>query len=141
MDFEDGKKKAGGFIKEFKEFAMKGSVIDLAVGVVIGGAFGAIVSSLVSDIIMPFVSLLVGKEDFSSIVFKIGDTNFPVGNLINAIFQFLIISFSLFIVIRQLNKLTPKKEEAPATTKKCKYCLSEVPLEATRCPFCTSELE
>lgn len=136
-----GKEKTKGFIKEFKEFAMKGSVIDLAVGVVIGGAFGAIVSSLVENILMPFVSLIVGKQDFSSIVFSIGETNFPVGNVLNAIFQFLIIAFSLFIIIRQLNKLSPKEEPGAPTTKKCPYCLSEVPIEATRCAFCTSELE
>lgn len=140
MDLKNHKEKAGGFFKEFRDFAMKGSVIDLAVGVVIGGAFGKIVNSLVEDIIMPLVSLLLGKEEFSQIKFNIGTAVVPIGNFINAIVQFLIISFALFLVLRQLNRMMPAKEEV-ATSKKCPYCLTDIPIKATRCPNCTSELE
>lgn len=141
MDLEKQKEKAGGFLSEFKDFAMKGNVVDLAVGVVVGGAFGNIVSSLVADIIMPLVGKLIGDVDFSDLVINLGGDNvLKYGNFINNIIQFLIISFSIFIVIRQINKLTPKPEEGPVTTKNCQYCLSEIAIEASRCPNCTSEL-
>jgi large conductance mechanosensitive channel len=143
--------------KEFKEFAMKGNMIDLAVGIIIGGAFGKIVTSLVNDIIMPLLGLILGNIDFSNLFIPLGKGTFKtieaakaagVGTLnygifINNIIDFLIVALSIFIVIKQLNRLKKKEEAAPApvTTKKCKYCLSEIPLEATRCPNCTSELE
>lgn len=145
-------------LKEFKAFAMKGNVIDLAVGVIIGGAFGKIVSSLVNDIIMPLVGLLLGNIDFSNLFITLGEGNFKTladaqaagvatlnyGLFINNIIDFLIIAFSIFIVIKQLNKISMKKEvPAPAaapTTKTCKYCYSEVHIDATRCPHCTSSL-
>ncbi len=141
-------------LKEFKEFAMKGSVVDLAIGVIIGGAFGKIVSSLVNDIIMPIIGGLIGKVDFTNFFISLDGTKYPslqaakdagaatfnYGVFINTIIEFLIISFSLFLVIRQINRLRKKEEPKPVTTKKCKYCLSEIPLEATRCPHCTSEL-
>jgi large conductance mechanosensitive channel len=145
-------------LKEFKEFAMKGNIVDLAVGVVIGGAFGKIVTSLVNDIIMPTVSLLIGKVDFSNLFIdlsgkghktielakKAGDATINYGLFINNVIDFLIIAFSIFIVIKQLNKLnklTKKKEEpAPAKSKKCKYCYSEIHIDATKCPHCTSQL-
>ncbi|MGE5677290.1 MAG: large conductance mechanosensitive channel protein MscL [Pseudomonadota bacterium] len=145
-------------LKEFKAFAMKGNVIDLAVGVIIGGAFGKIVSSLVNDIIMPLVGLLLGNIDFSNLFITLGEGSFKTladaqaagvatlnyGLFINNIIDFLIIAFSIFIVIKQLNKITLKKEEpAPAaapTTKTCKYCRSEVHIDATKCPHCTSSL-
>lgn len=142
--------------KEFKQFAMKGSVLDLAVGVVIGAAFGKIVSSLVSDIIMPVVGLLMGKVDFSNLFIVLGDGTFKTlaaaeeagvptikyGIFMNNVLDFLIIAFAIFIVVKQLNRLSKKKEEpAPVTTKACKYCYSEMHIDATRCPHCTSVVE
>lgn len=143
-------------LNEFKKFAMKGSIVDLAVGVVIGGAFGKIVSSLVSDIIMPLIGLLLGKVDFSNRFITLGNGHFNTidaakkagiptlnyGVFINNIIDFLIISFSIFLVITQINRFTRRREkEKSTTTKKCKYCYSEIPIEATRCPHCTSKLE
>ncbi|MEW5901750.1 MAG: large-conductance mechanosensitive channel protein MscL [Acidobacteriota bacterium] len=147
--------------KEFKEFALRGSVVDMAVGIVIGAAFGAIVSSLVADVITPPVGLLLGKIDFSSLflVLKSGTTAGPyatltaakqagavtlnLGVFINTIISFLIVAFSIFLVIRQVNKLRRKAEAlaaAPAT-KECPHCFSAISARATRCPFCTSTLE
>jgi large conductance mechanosensitive channel len=141
--------------KEFKEFAVKGNMIDLAVGIIIGGAFGKIISSLVSDIIMPLVGMVLGNVDFSNRFITLGEGAFKTvadakaagvatlnyGLFINNIIDFLIIAFSIFIVIKQINRFKKKEEAAEPTTKKCKYCLSEIPLEATRCPNCTSQLE
>lgn len=126
-------------LKEFKDFAIKGNVIDLAVGVIIGGAFGKIVASLVNDIIMPIMGLLIGKVNFADLHF--GVINY--GIFINTIIEFLIIAFSIFIVIRQLNRLKKKEEVAVVipTTKTCPYCYTEIHLDATRCPHCTSELK
>lgn len=126
-------------LKEFKDFAIKGNVIDLAVGVIIGGAFGKIVASLVNDIIMPIMGLLIGKVNFADLHF--GVINY--GIFINTIIEFLIIAFSIFIVIRQLNKFKKKEEVAVVipTTKTCPYCYTEIHLDATRCPHCTSELK
>lgn len=151
-------------LKEFKEFALKGNIMDLAIGVVIGGAFQQIVTSLVQDIIMPCVSLFTGKVDFSDMVIRVGDTTIKYGNFITAIVNFLIIAFSIFLVVRYLNKLNKLKElgDDIATkldksgklkrhaveeetkepeTKICPYCLNEIKYKATRCPNCTSELE
>ena len=141
--------------KEFKAFAMKGNVIDLAVGVIIGGAFGKIVSSLVNDIIMPLVGLILGNGDFTNLFITLGDGSFMTleeakaagvatlnyGLFINNIINFLIIAFSIFIVIKQLNRIPKKKEEpAPVKTKACKYCYSEIHIDASKCPHCTSDL-
>jgi large conductance mechanosensitive channel len=144
-------------LKEFKEFAMRGNVVDLAVGVVIGGAFGRIVTSFVDDIIMPLLGLLIGGMDFTNLFISLDGNKYAslaeaqnavaptlnYGLFIGTIVDFLIIAFSIFIVIKQLNKF--KKNEEPVvaepTTKLCNYCLSEVPIKATRCPHCTSELE
>lgn len=141
--------------KEFKKFAMKGNVLDLAVGVVIGGAFGKIVTSLVNDIVMPLVGLLLGKVDFTNLFITFGNGTFNTldeakeagistlnyGLFANSIIDFLIISFSIFLVIKQLNRFNKKKEgPAPATTKKCEYCFSEIHIDATKCPHCTSAL-
>jgi large conductance mechanosensitive channel len=146
--------------KEFKEFAMRGNVIDLAVGIVIGTAFGTIVKSLVSDIIMPPIGFLLGKVDFTNlfIVLKAGaKTAAPYtslaeaqtagavtlnyGMFINTIINFIIIAFAIFMVIRSINKFKkPVTISAEPSTKDCPYCLISVPIKATRCPHCTSEL-
>ena len=145
--------------KEFKEFAMRGNVVDMAVGIIIGAAFGTIVKSLVSDVIMPPIGLLLGNVDFSNlfVVLKAGTTAGPYASLadaqtagavtinygffINTIISFLIVAFAVFMIIKQMNRL---KKEAPAAapaTKECPVCMSAVPLKATRCPFCTSDLK
>ena len=146
--------------KEFKEFAMKGNVVDMAVGIIIGAAFGTIVKSLVADVIMPPIGLLLGNVDFSNlfILLKEGTTAGPFasiadaqkagavtlnyGMFINTIISFVIVAFAIFLVIRGLNKLK-REEAAPAeepTTKECPQCFSTIPIKATRCAYCTSEL-
>ena len=134
------------FLEEFKKFAMRGNVLDMAVGMVIGGAFTAIVNSLVNDIISPLVGLF-GNVDFSDKVLMIGDVALNYGSFLMAVINFLIVAFALFMVVKAVNKASSlhKKEEeakpaAPAT-KTCPYCMSEIPLAATRCPHCTSQLE
>ena len=131
-------------LKEFKEFALKGNIMDMAVGVVIGGAFQKIVNSLVNDIIMPAISVLTGNVDFTDMVFTVGDASIKYGNFITTIVDFLIIAFSIFIVIRYLNKFKKKEEvveeEKEPGTKVCPFCLTDVKYHATRCPHCTSEL-
>jgi large conductance mechanosensitive channel len=131
--------------KEFKEFAMRGSVLDMAVGIIIGGAFGTIVSSLVSDVLMPPIGMLLGKVDFSTLGIRLSDTvAISYGKFLNAVISFLIVAFSLFLVIRGMNRMTKKAEaEAPAppTTKDCPFCATAVPIKAVRCPHCTSDLK
>lgn len=141
--------------KEFKEFAMRGNVIDLAVGVVIGGAFGKIISSFVADVIMPLIGLLLGKISFENLFVSLSGEKFAslaaaqeagaptlnYGLFISAIVDFLIVALVIFLVIKGINKLQ-KPEPVPApTTKKCPYCFTEIALEATRCPNCTSQLD
>ena len=129
--------------KEFKEFAMRGSVLDMAIGIIIGGAFGTIVSSLVADILMPPIGMLLGRVDFSSLAIRLSDTvAIGYGKFINSVISFLIIAFSLFLVIRGMNRMK-KAEAAPAepTTKDCPFCATAVPIKAVRCPHCTSELK
>ncbi|HEV8601379.1 MAG TPA: large conductance mechanosensitive channel protein MscL [Patescibacteria group bacterium] len=126
--------------KEFKEFAIKGNALDLAVGVVIGAAFSQIVNSLVNDILLPPLSLITGKVDFTSRVIRVfGHTLFRYGSFINAVINFLIISFAVFLLVRQINRFKRRPEEV-ANTKECPYCASAIPLKAVRCPNCTSEL-
>jgi large conductance mechanosensitive channel len=148
-------------LKEFKEFAMKGNVIDMAVGIIIGAAFGTIVNSLVQDVIMPPIGLLLGSVDFSNIfaVLKEGKVAGPYASLaaaksagavtinfgvfVNTIISFIIVAFAVFLLVRTINKLR-RQEEAPPpvpTTKECTYCFSNIPIQATRCPNCTSELK
>jgi large conductance mechanosensitive channel len=143
-------------LKEFKAFALRGNVIDLAIGVIIGGAFGKIISSLVNDIIMPPIGLLLGKVQFTSLFIDLSGKGYtsleaaktdgaPVlayGNFIQTTIDFLIVAFVIFLMVRAINRLTaPKPAPAPApTTKECPYCLSTIPLKATRCPNCTSQL-
>lgn len=132
-------------LSEFKKFALKGNVVDMAVGVVIGGAFGTIVKSLVDNVIMPPLGWLIGRVDFSSLAIVINsDTKISYGKFLNSVISFLIIAFVIFIVIRELNRiripfLGAEEEEAP-TTKTCPFCCSTIPIKARRCPNCTSEL-
>jgi large conductance mechanosensitive channel len=135
-----------GMLKEFKEFAMKGNVIDMAVGIIIGAAFGKIVSSLVSDVVMPPIGVVLGNVDFSSLVVTLKEKSGDVpavairyGVFINTVIDFLIVAFAIFFVIKQLNRL--KRPEAPAvTTKDCPRCLMSIPLKATRCGHCAVDL-
>ena len=147
--------------KEFKEFALRGNVLDMAVGIVIGAAFGGIVNSFVSDVVMPPIGLLLGNVDFSNLYIilkegavagpfaslaeakKAGAVTVSYGVFINTIINFLIIAFVVFLFIRNINKLRRKEEAPPAapTTKDCIYCFSKIPIQATRCPHCTSELK
>lgn len=132
------------FFDEFKKFISRGNVMDMAVGIIIGGAFTAIVTSLVEDIITPILGIF-GGMDFSDVVLTINGSNFGIGKFITAIINFLLIALVLFSIIKAINKAQTigkkKEEEAAPTTKKCPYCLSKIPLEATRCPHCTSELK
>lgn len=134
------------FLKEFKEFALRGNVMDLAVGVIIGGAFQSIVSSLTGDIISPFIGLFA-QTDFSDMVITLRGVDIRYGAFLTAVINFLIMAFVIFLFLKLINRLMhlgiKKAEAAPATptTKKCPYCCSEVPIAATRCPHCTSELE
>jgi large conductance mechanosensitive channel len=141
-------------LKEFKEFAMKGNVMDMAVGIIIGAAFGRIVTSLVSDIVMPPIGLVLGHVDFSSLFLNISGTHYLTlaaakaanaatinyGTFINTVIDFLIVAFIIFLIVRQVNRWN-KPAPAPAlTTKECPFCGTAIPLKATRCPNCTSEL-
>lgn len=148
-------------LSEFKKFVMRGNVLDMAVGIIIGGAFTKIVNSMVADVMMPPLGLLIGKVDFSNwfVVIKQGTTAGPyttiaeaqaagattmnLGLFLNAIISFIIVAFCIFLLIKSINKLNAPQEQAPAapTTKKCPYCCSEIALEATRCPHCTSEIK
>ena len=144
-----------GMVSEFKEFIMRGNVMDMAVGVIVGGAFGAIVNSLVNDVIMPVISLATGKVDFSNLFVSLDGTKyatlaeaqeaggsvFAYGNFIQAVIEFLIIALCIFLMVKGVNKLRKPEPEAAPTTKVCPFCKNEVPLEATRCGFCTSELK
>jgi large conductance mechanosensitive channel len=143
-------------LKEFKEFALRGNVMDLAIGVIIGAAFGKIVSSLVTDILMPPIGLLLGKVDFSNLYISLtgekfksladaqaaGAATLNYGIFLNNIINFIIVALVIFIIIRQINRLT--KKPAPAaepTTRECPYCITQVSVKATRCPNCTSDLK
>jgi large conductance mechanosensitive channel len=129
-------------LKEFKEFVMRGNVMDLAVGVIIGGAFGKIVSSLVNDILMPLIGLILGGIDFSALSITVGDAKVMYGNFIQVLIDFLIIALVIFLLVKGINKLA-KKPAPPAapTTKECPHCFSNISIKATRCPNCTSELK
>lgn len=131
------------FLKEFKEFAMRGNVMDMAIGIVIGGAFTAIVTSLVGDIISPLLGS-IGTKDLSALVAKINGVDVKYGAFIMAVVNFIIIAFVVFVMVKAMNKAATfrKTEEAEeeATTKECPYCKSEISIEATRCPHCTSVL-
>ncbi|WP_428898581.1 large conductance mechanosensitive channel protein MscL [Parelusimicrobium proximum] len=150
-------------LKEFRDFAVKGNVMDMAVGIIIGGAFGKIVNSLVSDIIMPPIGYMLGKVDFSNLFVVIkhaagttgsypslaaaqaaGAITINIGLFLNTIISFLIVAFSVFLLVKSLNKLRKmtEKEQAAAepTTKKCPFCYTDIPIQATKCPNCTADL-
>jgi large conductance mechanosensitive channel len=145
-------------LKEFKEFAMRGNVLDMAVGIIIGAAFGRIVTSLVNDVIMPPIGVLLGGVDFTEIYINLsggsyeslaaakeaGAATINFGVFINTVLNFLIVAFAIFLLIRNVNRLKRKEEAAPApapTTRDCPHCLSSIPIKATRCAHCTSQLE
>lgn len=148
-------------LKEFKAFAMRGNVMDMAVGIIIGAAFGSIVGTLVSDVIMPPVGLLLGNVDFSNLFLVLKEGTIPgpyatvaaakgagavtlnYGLFVNTVVNFLIVAFAIFFLIRGMNALKRKEEVAPSvpTTKECPHCLSTIPIKATRCGHCTSELD
>jgi large conductance mechanosensitive channel len=143
-------------LKEFKEFAMRGNVLDMAIGIVIGAAFGAIVTSFVDDLLMPPIGLLLGGVDFTNLFISLdgqqyaslaaaqeaGAATINYGLFISTVIDFLIVAFAIFLLVRQVNRLQAEPEEAPAepTSKDCPYCATEIPIQATRCPNCTSEL-
>ena len=144
-------------LKEFKEFAMKGNVLDMAVGIIIGAAFGKIVSSFVSDVLMPPIGLLTGRVNFSDLFINLSDKEYAsiaeakaagaatinYGLFINSVIDFIIVAFAVFLLVRQVNRMRKTAEAAPTAppdTKDCPYCLSRVALKAKRCAFCTSEL-
>ena len=128
------------FLKEFKQFTMRGNVLDMAVGVVVGGAFKAIVDALVNNIISPLIGLLF-NSDFSDLALMVGDVSIGYGAFITAVLNFLIVSFTLFVVIKAASlRKAPKEAPKAPTTKICPYCKSEIAIDATRCPHCTSQL-
>src|SRR6476646_1286126 len=141
-------------LKEFKDFAMKGNVLDMAIGVLIGRAFGKIVSSLVSDVLMPPLGLLLGKVDFSSLFLNLSGTPQPsltaakaagiptinYGVFLQAAFDFIIIAFVIFMLVKQVNRLKKEPPAGPPTTKDCPHCLSTIPIKATKCAHCTSNM-
>lgn len=141
--------------KEFKEFAIKGNMIDMAVGIIIGAAFGKVVTSLVEDVIMPPIGLLLGKVDFSSLFVNLSGKEYPsvaaakaagavtinYGLFLNQIISFIIVAFAVFLLVRVMNRLRRQEEKVEETTEKeCPFCKTEIPLAAVRCPHCTSEL-
>jgi large conductance mechanosensitive channel len=141
-------------LREFRDFAMRGNVLDLAVAVIMGGAFGGVVTSFVNDVLMPPIGLLLGGVDFGNLFLNLSST--PVqsvaeakakgaptlnyGMFLNALINFLIVAFAVFLLVKQVNRFAPKPAAAPPTTKECPYCASSIPLKATRCPHCTSEV-
>ena len=139
-------------LKEFKDFAMKGNVLDMAIGVIIGGAFGKIISSLVSDVLMPPIGMLMGNVDFASLFINLSGTSQPslaaakaagsptinYGVFLQATFDFIIIAFVIFLLVKQVNRLKKPEPTAAPTTKDCPHCLSAIPIKATKCAHCTS---
>ena len=143
-------------LKEFKKFAMRGNVVDMAIGVIIGGAFGKIITSLINDVIMPPIGMLLGQVNFTDLFLDLSGKGYPslaaaqeagaatinYGMFFNTILDFIVVSLVIFLLVRQINRMQKQEETPPAapTTKKCPYCFTEIPIEATRCPHCTSEL-
>jgi large conductance mechanosensitive channel len=141
-------------LKEFKEFAVKGNVLDMAVGIIIGAAFGKIITSLVSDLLMPPIGLLLGKMDFSSLFINLSGQSYPTmaaakaagaatinyGIFLDTIINFLIVSFAVFLLVKQVNRFKRETPAPESTTKDCSFCASAIPIKASRCPHCTSQL-
>ncbi len=127
-------------LKEFKEFAMRGNVMDLAVAVIIGGAFGKIIASLVNDVLMPFIGLALGGLDFSGLAITVGEASINYGLFIQAIVDFIIVAFVIFMLVRAMNRMKKPEPAAEPTTKECPHCFTTIPIKATRCPNCTSQL-
>jgi large conductance mechanosensitive channel len=149
--------KEANMLREFREFAMRGNVVDLAVGIIIGAAFGKIITSLVNDIIMPPIGLLLGRVDFSSLFINFSGQSYTslaeakaagaptinYGVFLNTMIDFIIVAFAIFLLVRFINRLSRQREAAPAapTTRECPFCVSSIPIRATRCPQCTSTLQ
>ena len=127
-------------LKEFREFAMRGNVMDLAVAVIIGGAFGKIVTSLVNDLLMPLIGLVLGGINFNDQALVLGSAVVKWGAFLQSIIDFIIVAFVIFLIVRAMNRLKRDEPTTP-TTKECQYCFTTIPLKATRCPNCTSELK
>ena len=127
-------------LKEFREFAMRGNVLDLAVAVIIGGAFGKIITSLVADVLMPLIGLVMGGVNFADLSFTVGAAVVKWGAFVQSIVDFVIIAFVIFMIVRAINRMQKPAPVAAPTTKDCPFCFSAIPLKATRCPNCTSQL-
>ena len=141
-------------LKEFREFAMRGNVLDLAVAVIIGGAFGKIITSFVNDVLMPPIGLLLGGVDFSNLFISLNGQSYPsladataagaptinYGLFLNTVIDFLIVAFVIFFIVRTMNRMKKEEPVAETTTKECPHCFSTIPIKATRCPNCTSQL-
>jgi len=148
MDLKNPGAKGMSFVREFKDFAMRGNVVDLAVGIVIGGAFGKIVTSMVNDVLMPPIGALIGGADFSELVLHLGVNPLTAkaidvryGAFVNTLIDFTIVAFAIFLVIKGINRMKRSEPAAPPaspTTKKCPECLMEIPIEAKKCGHCTS---
>jgi large conductance mechanosensitive channel len=137
-----------GMLQEFKEFAVRGNVVDMAVGIIIGAAFGKIVTSLVSEVVMPPIGMLLGNVDFSKLSILLREktaeaeaVTINYGAFINTVLDFVIVAFVIFLVIRQMNRMKRQEAPKPVTTKGCPYCMSVIDIKASRCPNCTSQLE
>ncbi|MEW6239982.1 MAG: large conductance mechanosensitive channel protein MscL [Chloroflexota bacterium] len=127
--------------KQFREFVMRGNVLDLAVAVIIGGAFGKIVGSLVNDIIMPLIGLVMGKVNFSELAWTVGSASVKWGAFVQTVIDFLVIAFVIFMIVRTANSMKKPAPAAAPTTKECSHCFTTISIKATRCPNCTSELK
>ncbi|HEX5840400.1 MAG TPA: large conductance mechanosensitive channel protein MscL [Anaerolineales bacterium] len=127
-------------LKEFREFVMRGNVLDLAVAVIIGGAFGLIVTSLVNDILMPLIGLILGGVDFTALEFQVGEAVVRWGAFLQAVVNFLIVAFVIYMLVRVINRLKGPPPVVAPVTKDCPHCFTAIPLKATRCPNCTSQL-
>jgi len=127
-------------LKEFREFAMRGNVMDLAVAVIIGGAFGKIITSLVNDVLMPLIGLVLGGINFSELAFSVGDAVVMWGAFVQSVIDFVIVAFVIFMLVRAMNRFKKPEPVAAPTTKDCPQCFTAIPIKATRCPNCTSQL-
>ena len=126
-------------LKEFKEFAIRGNVMDLAIAVIIGGAFGKIITSLVNDVLMPLIGLILGGVNFSELSFTVGNAMIKWGAFVQSIVDFVIVAFVIFLIVRAMNRFKRQEPTTP-TTKECPHCFTTIPLKAARCPNCTSQL-